>query len=78
MNINPFALWNSLKFVFIGPLILLFLLAVNVLASPGDWWVQWAALGISVPWTICLFRVLKGALLVGGFATLVTYLSRRS
>jgi hypothetical protein len=77
MNINPFALWNSLKFVFIAPVILLFLLVVNVLASPHDWWVQWAALGLAIPWTICLFRVLKGAVLLGGLAGLVTYLSRR-
>jgi hypothetical protein len=78
MNINPFALWNALKFVFIAPLILLFLLVINVLTSPSDWWVQWAALGLSIPWTICLLRVLKGALLLGGLAALVTYLTRRS
>ena len=30
------------------PLIVLLLLAINLLASPGDWWVQWAALGIGL------------------------------
>jgi hypothetical protein len=37
---------GAVKFLFMGPLILAFLFVINLLTSPGEWWVQWAALGI--------------------------------
>jgi hypothetical protein len=74
---EPLALWRSLKFLFIGPLVLAFLFVINVMTSPGDWWVCWAALGIGLAWIINLFRVLKAAALLGGLAALVTYFTRR-
>ena len=37
---------HSIKFLFTAPLILLFLLVINLMTSPGHWWVQWPALGL--------------------------------
>ena len=68
---------HAVKFLFTGPLILLLLLVVNVMTSPGHWWVQWAALGIGIAWVISLFRVLRAVILLGGLAALVAYLRRR-
>lgn len=67
---------GAIKFLFIGPLILAFLVLVNVMTSPGDWWVQWAALGIGIAWVICLFRVLAALVVAGGLAALLTALRR--
>ena len=68
---------GSVRFLFTGPLILVFLFVVNVMTSPGEWWVQWAALGIGIAWFINLFRVFRAIVLVGGFAGLAAYLNRR-
>jgi hypothetical protein len=68
---------HAVKFLFTGPLILLLLLVINVMTSPGHWWVQWAALGIGIAWVISLFRVLRAVILLGGLAALVAYLRRR-
>jgi len=32
-----------------GPFILAMLFVINLVTSPGHWWVQWAALGIASP-----------------------------
>jgi hypothetical protein len=53
-----------------GPLILVFLFVVNLMTSPGEWWVQWAALGIGFAWVINLFRVLRAIAVIGGLAGL--------
>jgi hypothetical protein len=78
--INPgLAVWNAwqaLKFLFIGPAILALLLVINMMTSFGDWWVQWPALGIGIAWLICLWRVLKVALIAGGVATLIKRFAR--
>lgn len=68
---------RSAGFLVKGPLILLFLFIVNLMTSPGEWWVQWAALGIGIAWVISLFRVLRAVLVVGGLAGLAAYLNRR-
>ncbi len=68
---------ESFKFLFMGPLILAFLVVLNLLTSPGHWWVQWAALGIGLAWVISLGRVLKAAVLAGGLAALFAYWRRR-
>jgi hypothetical protein len=73
----PFATLRALKFLFVGPVLLVFLALVNLMTSPGHWWVQWAALGIGFAWVISLFRVLRAAVLVGGIAALIAYLRRR-
>lgn len=77
MITNPFAIGGAVKFLFIGPLILASLFVVNLMTSPGEWWVQWAALGIGLAWMINLLRVIKVALMVGGLAALVNYITRR-
>ena len=33
---------SSFKFLFTGPLILLLLVVINWMTTPGEWWVQWA------------------------------------
>lgn len=68
---------KAVKFLFVGPMILVFLFFVNLFTSPGDWWVQWAALGIGIAWVISLFRVMKAVILAGGLAALVAYLNTR-
>ena len=69
--------FDSLKFLVIGPLILGFLFLINLMTSPGDWWVQWAALGIGVAWVICLLQVLRAVIVAGGLSALGYYLWRR-
>lgn len=59
-------------------MILAMLVVINVMTSPGHWWVQWPAMGIGIAWFISLLRVIKAAILVGGIAALVTYLRRRA
>jgi len=68
---------RAVGFLIKGPLILLMLVVINWLTSPGEWWVQWAALGIGIAWVIALFRVLRAAILLGGVAALIAWLARR-
>jgi len=70
--------WRSLKFLVKGPFILLFLVIVNAVTSPGHWWVQWAALGIGIAWVISLIRVLRAVILLGGLAALIAYFQKRN
>ena len=67
---------KAVKFLFTGPLILLLLVVINYMTSPGHWWVQWAALGIGIAWVISLFRVLLAIVAVGGLAAFIAYLRR--
>ena len=69
--------WRAFKFLFIGPMILALLFVINWMTSPGDWWVQWAALGIGIAWVISLARVIFAAVVAGGLATLVVTLKHR-
>jgi len=68
---------HAVKFFFIGPVILVFLFIVNAMTSPGDWWVQWAALGIGIAWMVSLLRVIRAMILVGGLAALIAYLRKK-
>lgn len=68
---------HSLKFLFVGPLVLALLFVINWMTSPGDWWVQWPALGIGIAWVISLFRVGSAILVAGGLAALVAALRSR-
>lgn len=61
---------RAAKFLVTAPLILVMLVVINLMASPGHWWVQWAALGLGLAWVVSLLRVLKAAVLVGGLAAL--------
>jgi hypothetical protein len=68
---------RAVKFLFTAPLILLFLVIVNLMTSPGQWWVQWAALGLGIAWFFSLLKVARALVLAGGLAALVAYLSKR-
>jgi hypothetical protein len=68
---------HSVTFLVKAPFILLILLVINVVTSPGHWWVQWPALGLGIAWIINLMRVLRAAVVVGGLAGLVALLTRR-
>ena len=67
---------RALKFLFVGPMILVVLFVINWMTSPGDWWVQWAALGIGIAWFIALLRVIGAAIVAGGLAALILALRR--
>lgn len=73
-------MWRTLraaKFLFTGPIILLLLVVINWMTSPGHWWVKWAALGIGIAWVLSLFRVIRAMILLGGLAALVAYLRKK-
>ncbi len=69
---------RAVKFLFVGPAVLLMLVVINLMTSPGDWWVQWAALGIGIAWFVSLFRVIRAVIIAGGLAALGAYLLNRS
>lgn len=67
---------EALKFLVIGPLILLMLIVINWMTGGPIWW-HWAALGIGIAWVINLLVVIRAVLVLGGLAGLVALLSRR-
>ena len=69
---------RSISFLFKGPLILLFLVVINLMTSPGHWWVQWAALGIGIAWVINLFKLIRDVVLLGGLAAFSAYIFNRN
>ncbi len=68
---------RAARFLVTGPLVLMLLVIINVMTSPGHWWVQWAALGIGIAWVVSLLRVLRALIVLGGLAALIAYLRRR-
>ena len=68
---------RAAKFLVKAPLILLMLLVINLMTSPGHWWVQWPALGLGIAWMLSLFRVARALVLAGGLAALAAILTRR-
>ena len=68
---------RAVKFLFMGPLILVMLFVINLMTSPGHWWVQWAALGIGIAWLFSLLRVIRAAIIMGGLAALAAYVLNR-
>ena len=71
------AAYKAVKLLFMGPLILLMLVVINWMTSPGHWWVQWAALGIGIAWFSSLFKVIRAVIVAGGLAAFAAYLSQR-
>ncbi len=67
---------KALKFLVVGPTILAMLFVINWMTWSGEWWVQWAALGIGIAWVFSLFRVLAAVLAVGGIAAFIAMLRR--
>ena len=72
-----FRTMRSVKFLFTAPLILAFLFVVNLMTSPGDWWIQWVALGLGIAWFFALIRVVWAVVLAGGLAALGIYILNR-
>ena len=68
---------RAVKFLFVGPAILALLVVINWVTSPGEWWVQWPALGIGIAWVISLFRVLFALVVAGGIAGLIAVLRQQ-
>ncbi len=68
---------RALKFLFVGPMILVLLFVINWMTTPGEWWVQWAALGIGIAWVISLVRVIFSVIVAGGLAALIVALKNR-
>ena len=68
--------FKAIKFLITGPMIIAMLFVINLVTSPGQWWVQWAAFGIGIAWLISLLRVIRSVLVVGGLAAL-SYLAFR-
>jgi hypothetical protein len=64
---------RSVSFLIKAPFILAMLFVINLLTSPGQWWVQWAALGIGIAWFAALFRVIRAVILAGGLAAIGAY-----
>jgi hypothetical protein len=67
---------RAVRFLFVGPLILAFLFVINLVTSPGHWWIVWPAIGIGFAWVMSLFRVLGALLVGGGLVALVAWLRR--
>lgn len=65
---------RAAKFLVTGPLVLGLLVIINLMTSPGHWWVQWPALGIGIAWVICLVRVACAIVVLGGLAAFAAYL----
>ncbi len=68
---------RAARFLVTGPMILVLLVIVNAMTSPGHWWVQWAALGIGIAWVLSLLHVLRALIVLGGLAALIAYLRKR-
>jgi hypothetical protein len=69
---------RAVKFLFVAPLILAMCFVINLVTSPGHWWVQWVALGLGIAWVITLFRVARAIVVLGGVAALLAYLSKKA
>ena len=65
---------RAVKFLFMAPFILAFLVVINLMTWSGEWWVQWAALGIGIAWVSSLFTVVRAVVLAGGLAAFAAYL----
>jgi hypothetical protein len=68
---------RAVKFLFVGPAVLVLLVIINAMTSPGVWWVQWAALGIGIAWVVNLFRVIRAIIMVGGLVALIALLRKK-
>jgi hypothetical protein len=68
---------RAARFLFKAPLILAMLFVINLMTSPGHWWIQWPALGLGIAWVISLMRVGRAIVLAGGLAALAAILMRR-
>lgn len=68
---------RAVKFLVMAPFLVAFLFVINLMTWSGEWWVQWAALGIGIAWVVSLWRVIRAIILAGGLAALGTLLYKR-
>ena len=66
-----FRFLRAVRFLFMGPVILLFLVFVHRMTAPEEGW-----FGGWIAWVISLVRVVSTLLLAGGVAALVAYFRR--
>ena len=69
---------RDIKYLVTAPFILAFLVVINLMTSPGHWWVQWAALGMGIAWVFSLLRVIRAIIIAGGLAAFGAYLMNRN
>lgn len=69
---------RRVKFLFMAPFILLLCFVINVMTSPGEWWVQWVALGLGIAWVINFFKLMRDIVVLGGLAAFGAYLFNRN
>jgi hypothetical protein len=74
---NMFRTLRAVRFLFAGPIILAVLVVINLMTTPGNWWVKWAALGIGIAWILALIRVIQAVILLGGLLALIAYLRKK-
>ncbi len=67
---------RAVRFLFVGPVVLVLCFFINLMTSPHHWWFQWAALGIGIAWVISLFRVIWAIIVLGGLAALIAYIRK--
>lgn len=67
---------KALKFLLVGPLILLLLVVNNCMTFPGHWRVQRPGQCIGIAWVISLTRVLFAVAAAGGLTAFLAYLDR--
>jgi hypothetical protein len=68
---------RAFRFLFVGPFVLALLVLINLMTSPGHWWIKWPAFGIGIAWVISLLRVIRALIVVGGLAALFAYFRKR-
>ena len=68
---------RAVRFLFLGPILLLFIYIVSRMTPEGGQWFKWAALGIGFVWVISLIRVISAAIVLGGLAALIAYVSKK-
>ena len=69
---------RDVKYLVTAPFILAILVVINLMTSPGHWWVQWAALGMGIAWVFSLLRVIRAIIIAGGLAAFGAYLMNRN
>jgi len=72
-----FRTMRSAVFLVKAPILLVFLFIINLMTSPGHWWVQWAALGLGIAWVFALIRVVSTLVMAGGVAAVAYWLMNR-
>ncbi|HSJ02355.1 MAG: hypothetical protein ACAI34_05525 [Verrucomicrobium sp.] len=68
---------QAIKFLFVGPALMVFLALVNKMSFKGVWWCQWPILFLALCWFVSLYYVVRAIIVAGGIAALVTWLKRR-